>query len=157
MFGIASFSQAPFSSLSENIVLGIANIDVLATITANANSIFSVNALITSNVQVEVNGSSISSAIGSITGFSTVSALGGFLNSANAQINSFATIVTSPNATWAGFAYVEGNGTITAKGNRLGEEWNTSTAGTETWTNVSVGTNTWTETTTSDNTWLRQG
>ena len=139
MFGIASFSQAPFSSLSENLVFGQANINALATITANANSIFSGNAVITSNVTVTANGFRVQSATGSVTGFATVTTLGGLVQPANAQINALTAVAISPNAIWAGFAYVEGFGTITAKGYRLGEEWNTVTAGTETWSDVTVG------------------
>lgn len=52
---------------------------------------------------------------------------------------------------------ISASGTVTAIGYRLGEEWTTSTAGTETWTTIATGTETWTTATAGSNTWSQIG
>ena len=93
------------------------------------------------------------------------------------SISATALASCSANAILVGVGSVSSLASLTAKGYRLGEEWSTSTAGTETWstvsagvetwTNVTAGTetwsdiaagsNTWTDTSSSSNTWLQQG
>jgi hypothetical protein len=83
--------------------------------------------------------------------------------SGNAHVDAFAIVTASPNAILAGFAYVEGIGTVTAKGYIQGEEWTPtpfssdtwtdSTFSTDTWTAISPSTDTWSDVTASANTW----
>ena len=94
-----------------------------------------------------------------------------------AYITAEAIVSANPISIWYGIGSISALATIIANGTRLGEEWNTSTAGSETWTtasagsetwttvsagseswsDVSVGSNTWTDTSSSSNTWLQQG
>jgi hypothetical protein len=69
----------------------------------------------------------------------------------------FSSLVETGNIITASFAYVEGIGTVTAKGTRQGEGWTPVTPGTETWTEITAGTETWTDITSSTDIWLRQG
>ena len=50
-----------------------------------------------------------------------------------------------------------GTGTVSPKGEIIGEGWNAQATGTETWTDTNKGSETWTEVTTNNNDWLRQG
>ncbi len=73
--------------------------------------------------------------------------------SGNAHVNAFATITASANAVLAGFAYVEGVGTVTAIGYIQGEEWTPTPFSTDTWTDSTLSTDTWTTIASSTDTW----
>ena len=73
------------------------------------------------------------------------------------SINATALAECLANATFSGDAIINSNGTITAIGYVLGEEWSDSAVGSETWSTVSFGNEIWVEDTPESNTWLRQG
>ena len=73
--------------------------------------------------------------------------------SGDAHVNAYAYVTASPNAILAGYAYVEGVGTVYAKGTIQGEGWTPVTPGSETWTPVSAGSEIWTAISPSTDTW----
>ena len=116
MFGLSAFSQVPFSSLAGTVKLAIASI--------------------TCNAVMEVNIEGTVDAIVHIVTSTTVSALGNMVFSGNSSISALATVVVSGVAVYSGIASINATGTVTADGYKQGEEWTTSTAGSNTWLQI---------------------
>ncbi len=137
MFGISAFAQTPFSSLASTTHFGVANVNGIVSVTCDAFSTIFASCAITA--------SGLVAAAGILTklGIANVNGSGLFTGSAFMVFNVSPTISAS--------------GTVTAIGYRLGEEWTTSTAGTETWTTIATGTETWTTASAGSNTWSQIG
>ena len=137
MFGISSFSQAPFSSLASTTHFGVGSVNAVASVTCDMFSTIFASCAITASGLV------VASGILTKLGIAKVNGSGVFTGSG------FRIFLVSP--------VVSASATVTAKGYRLGEEWTTSTAGTETWTTATAGTETWTTSTAGSNTWSQIG
>ena len=115
------FSQAPFCSTSFSSIATAIH-DAVVIITATATLTCDMFSGITASAAIAA------SAI--------VSALGGFTSSGEADITTRALMVGIAFATYNRQATVTSLATVSAKGYRLGEEWTTSTAGSNTWTQI---------------------
>ena len=137
MFGISAFAQTPYSSLASTTHFGVANVNGIVTVTCDMFSTIFASCAITASALV------IAAGILTKLGIANVNGTALFTGSAFMVFNVSPTISAS--------------GTVTAKGYRLGEEWTTSTAGTETWTTIATGTETWTTASAGSNTWSQIG
>ena len=132
MFGISAFAQTPYSSLASTTHFGVGSINGIASVTCDMFSTIFASCAITASGLV------VASGILTKLGIANVNGSGLFTGSGFRIFNlSPAVSVTT---------------TVIAKGYRLGEEWTTSTAGTETWTTATAGTETWTTSTAGSNT-----
>jgi pectate lyase len=109
------------------------------------------------NVSVTADGFSEARSSASMSASAEVYTLGGLIKDVNTVIDAQALVNCLGNATFSGDAIINADGTITALGYLLGEEWSDSEVGTETWTTSSTGSEVWVEDTPESNTWLRQG
>ena len=137
MFGISAFAQTPYSSLASTTHFGVANVNGVVSVTCDMFSTIFASCAIT------VSGLVAASGILTKLGIANVNGSGVFTGSG------FRIFLVSP--------AVSVTTTVTAKGYRLGEEWTTSTAGTETWTTATAGTETWTTVSAGSNTWSQIG
>lgn len=115
------FSQAPFCSTSFSSIATAIH-DAVAVITATATLTCDMFSGITASAAI------VASAI--------VSALGGFTSAGEASVTTSALVVGIANATYSRNAAVTSTATVVVKGYKLGEEWTTSTAGSNTWTQI---------------------
>ena len=137
MFGISAFAQTPYSSLASTTHFGVGSVNGIASVTCDMFSTIFASCAITASGLV------VASGILTKLGIANINGTGLFTGSGFRIFN------VSP--------VVSASASVTAKGYRLGEEWTTSTAGTETWTATTAGTETWTTATAGSNTWLQQG
>jgi hypothetical protein len=115
------FSQAPFCSTSFSSI---------------ATAIHSAEAAITATATLTCDMFSGITASAAITASAIVSAIGGFTSVGEANITTSALVIGIAFATYSRNATVTSAATVSAKGYRLGEEWTTSTAGSNTWTQI---------------------
>lgn len=116
MFSQAPFCSTSFSSIATAIHIAEAAITATATVTCDMFSGITASAAIAASA--------------------IVSAIGGFTSSGEANITTSALVISIANATYSRNATVASAATVSAKGYRLGEEWTTSTAGSNTWTQI---------------------
>ncbi len=74
----------------------------------------------------------------------------------HASVDALAEVSCLAIAVWNAIANIEGNATISADGQVIGDEWDNVVEQANTWTIVPEGGNTWTVVATQSDTWIRQ-
>jgi len=116
MFSQGAFCSTSFSSIALSVHDAVAVIAVAATLTCTAGTNLFASAAISASA--------------------IVAAIGGFTSVGQANITASALVVGIAFATYSAAATVTSTATVSAEGYRLGEEWTTSTAGSNTWTQI---------------------
>ena len=158
MYGFSAFSQSPYSTLpTDNIKLGIAQIEGIGTVTASASRERTAAASITGTAILTADGIKVLFGDANIHGQVNVIALGSMVESGVASITATATVTASSAIMELGSASIIGKVTLSAIGTTLGEGWVDTPVVINSWSALPEGSSLWTDSTIVTNDWKRKG